>query len=296
MRDLLLKRQDDAVIQELTTTTVDLGFQAENCTEHRFGLSENRWSCLAGKTFWITGAGTGYGRCIAIALAAAGATVFLSGRRAEKLQETIDEIKDLHIETSDVNAICVDVTDSNAVAQVLEKITRISGDLYGLIHCAGLPQPPAGSWPLADMTKEQWDAIIATNVSAPWLVTRTALPLMTAGGAARVLFLSSNAGWHFTPGVGAYNVSKAALNSLAGSFAAECAEQFPDCDIQINVLDPGEARTEMNQGSDDSPYQVVPMALLLLSHAPGGPNGYFFNRYGGHLAFCSTTYYNNALT
>ena len=55
-------------------------------------------------------------------------------------------------------------------------------------------------------------------------------------------------------------------------------------DIQINVLVP-KARTEMNQGSTETPYAVVSMVLVLLSHPPGGPNGFFFNRDGRHLAF-----------
>ena len=66
-------------------------------------------------------------------------------------------------------------------------------------------------------------------------------------------------------------------------------------DIQINVLVPGEARTEMNQGSTESPYAVVSMVLVLLSHPPGGPNGHFFNRDGRHLAFAYTQEYSQPL-
>lgn len=289
MKDLLRKFLDKHSVQNadppVITTPINFNFQPDDCKEHHFGLSAKRWENLRGKSYWVTGAGTGYGRCISVALAAAGATVFLSGRRMGMLQETINKIESLNIDTSAIHPIPTDITNSDAVVKTALEISCIFGGLNGLVHCAGLPQPPAGNFPLADMTKEQWDAIIATNVTAPWSVTQTALPLMSTKGSIRVLFLSSNAGWHFTPGVGSYNISKAALNNLGASFAAECTENFPDCDTQINVLDPGEARTEMNQASTQSAYEVVPMTLILLSQPPSGPNGCFFNRYGEHLSF-----------
>jgi len=97
--------------------------------------------------------------------------------------------------------------------------------------------------------------------------------------------MTSEAGWAFTPVVGPYNVGKAAVNNLGASLAAECAAHCSDTDVQINVLVPGEARTEMNQGFANSPFSVVCMMLALLSHPPGGPNGCFFHRNGRHLAF-----------
>ena len=100
-----------------------------------------------------------------------------------------------------------------------------------------------------------------------------------------MVFLTSEAGWASTPGFGAYNVTKSALNTLGASFAAECAARHPAADMQINVLVPGEARTEMNQGSTDSPYAIACMTLTLLSHPAGGPNGCFFHRDGRHLSF-----------
>jgi NAD(P)-dependent dehydrogenase (short-subunit alcohol dehydrogenase family) len=135
------------------------------------------------------------------------------------------------------------------------------------------------------MLPDAWDRLLATNVTGQWHVARAALPMMAASGTIRAVFLTSEAGWAFTPGVGPYNVSKAALNSLGASLAAETAARHPGADVQINLLDPGEARTEMNQGSTASPYAAVPMALALLTHPPGGPNGRFFHRDGRHRAF-----------
>jgi NAD(P)-dependent dehydrogenase (short-subunit alcohol dehydrogenase family) len=118
---------------------------------------------------------------------------------------------------------------------------------------------------------------------------------MLASGAVRVIFMTSEAGWAPTPGFGMYNVSKAALNSLGSCLAAESAARYPVEDIQMNIVSPGEARTEMNQGSTISPYTIVSIILLLLSHPAGGPNGRFFHRDGRHLEFCYTGAYEKSL-
>ena len=120
--------------------------------------------------------------------------------------------------------------------------------------------------------------------------------MMVRGPSVRVLFLSSEAGWANTAGFGQYNVTKAAVNSLGFSLAEECAQRYPDLDVQMNVLVPGEARTEMNQGSENSPYTLASMALLLLSHPKGGPNGKFFHRDGRHLEFAYSTAYGKSLS
>ncbi len=243
-----------------------------------------RWESLRGKNFWITGAGTGYGRCIALALAAAGAQVFLTGRRPEKLEETRAEAIALGIDPALCVPITADISSPVDVQRAAEAIGQHASHLYGLVNNAAQPLH-SGSWPLADLGVIDWSVLLATNVTGQWLVSKAALPLMTKQDGFRIVFMTSEAGWAFTPGFGPYNLSKAAVNSLGASLAAECAARFPDKDVQINVLVPGEARTEMNQGSAESPFSVVCMTLVLLSHPTGGPNGCFFHRDGRHLPF-----------
>jgi NAD(P)-dependent dehydrogenase (short-subunit alcohol dehydrogenase family) len=253
--------------------------------EHHFGLPPSRWKRLSGKSFWITGAGTGYGRCIALALAAAGAQVFISGRRIEKLRETLSEGVRLGIDVGRCVPMPVDITQESQLAAAVDAIGARVSHLDGLVHSAALPQPDAGSYPLLEQSAASWTTLLATNVMGPWLTSRIAMPLMSAGGEIRMVFLSSEAGWAATPGFGPYNISKSALNSLGASLAAECDAKFARKDVQINVLVPGEAHTEMNHGSAASPYCAVSMTLILLSHPAGGPNGCFFHRDGRHLAF-----------
>ena len=263
--------------------------------EHRFGLTQPRWAALAGRCFWITGGGTGFGRSMAVALAAAGARVVLSGRRHEMLLESIAEMRGLGIAVESAIPLALDITDAAAVAACAAEIERRCGRLDGLVCSAALPQAGDGPSPLMSMQPKRWDDLLRTNVTGAWLASRAAFPLMLRSASARVVYLTSEAGWAFTPGFGAYNVTKSALNNLGASFAEECAASHPGADVQINVLVPGEARTEMNSGSADSPYAVVCMALALLSHPPGGPNGYFFHRDGRHLGFGYRGPYQRAL-
>ena len=262
---------------------------------HRYGLAEMRWERLRNGAFWITGAGTGFGCAIATALASSGAHVFLTGRREAKLKEAIESMHSFGIDTSRCHAVPADVTNSEQIERAFADIRTRCSSLQGVVHSAAVPQRTRFQYPLEDEDVDCWDEAMQVNVRGPWLVTRTALPLMLKVGAARVLFLTSGAGWAFASGYGQYNVSKAALNSLTASFAEESSNRHPSADIQINGLDPGQARTEMNQGSTRSPFGVVSVALLLLSHPKGGPNGKFFSHDGRHLGFCNSAPYDKSL-
>jgi 3-oxoacyl-[acyl-carrier protein] reductase len=258
-------------------------------------LPKSRWDRLDGRTFWITGAGTGYGRAIALSLAAAGATVLLSGRRREKLEESLSHGRSLGIDVSRCQALPVDITDEQSLEQAARAIEGSERSLYGLVNNAALPEPACGPSALASLDTTTWRRLLDTNVTGQWLVCKAALPMLSKGDGWRVVFMTSEAGWACTPGFGPYNVTKAALNGLGYSFAAECEASFPGRDVQVNVLVPGEARTEMNQGSKTSPFAVVPMTLALLSHPRGGPNGKFFHRDGRHLEFAYAPKYSKDL-
>lgn len=253
--------------------------------EHRFGLPPERWRRLSGRSFWVTGAGTGFGKSLAVGLAASGATVILGGRRLEKLEEALDEMRSFDIPTNNCHAIPMDITDEESVREACGRIEKNVGSLTGLVNNAGTFVTGLGDWPLMEQEPEDWDRQFDLNVKGQWLVTRGALPLMLRGDEVKVLFITSEAGWAFTPSAGHYNVTKAALNNLGASFAAECEDRYPDVDVQINVVVPGEARSEMNQGSDTSPYTLNSIVLALLSHPDGGPNGRFFFKDGRHLTF-----------
>lgn len=215
----------------------------------------------------------------------------MTGRRTGKLENTRGKARELGVDPGKMTPLPADITDPQSVSAAASVIGNSGHGLYGLVNNAALPSPG----PLTDMTPEQWQRLMSTNLTGAWLVTRSAWPLMESQDACRIVFMTSEAGWAFTPGFGAYNASKAALNSLGASFAAEFTNRRPQVDSQVNILIPGEARTEMNQGSNDSPFSVVCMTLLLLSHPRGGPNGHFFHRDGRHFAFGYSACYNKSL-
>jgi len=276
------------------TLGIDQTLDPRAWRSHRFGLSAGRWSALESRGFWVTGAGTGFGRAIATALAAAGATVYLSGRRREMLEGCRAAVAEFGIQSARCHVLPLDIENPTQITAAAALIAHGTG-LHGVVNCAALPEP-VGEWPLTEIDPAQWARLLSVNVTGSWLVTRAALPVLARSGAMRVLFLTSEAGWASTSGFGPYNVSKAALNSLAMSLAEEVAARHPGLDVQINVLIPGEARSDMNRGSTESPFAAVPMALALLSHPVGGPNGRFFHRDGRHFAFAYAQPWDRPLT
>jgi NAD(P)-dependent dehydrogenase (short-subunit alcohol dehydrogenase family) len=259
---------------------------------HRFGLSHARWESLAGKRVWVTGAGSGFGRSIATTLAAAKCRVFLTGRQKEKLTETLREMKHLGIDSSLCQILPADLRQEKDIQETAHQIGQNSGGFLGLIHCAALPIYDTKA-PFQHMSQDVWNDMMKVNVTAAWLLVKQMF--QTPQKTMRVVLLTSEAGWAFTSGFGPYNVSKAALNNLGASLAEEYAHSFPKTDVQINVLDPGEARSEMNPASSISPYASISMMLALMSHPDGGPNGRFFHRDGRHLAFAYSQPYDKSL-
>ena len=262
---------------------------------HHFGVPKDRWSSLKDKNFWITGGGTGYGQSMSIALAAAKAQIFITGRRREKLQETITKLDSMGVSTEKCHILVADLTKEEELISACQKIARLCESLNGLINNAALPNRPGTTKPLQEDPLAYWNKLMATNVTGPWILTRSIFRHLIKSGQPRILFIGSGAGWAATPGIGPYNVSKAALNSLSQNLAMEFSRDFPESDVQVNLLAAGEALTEMNQGSKISPNVIIRMALILLSQPKDGPNGCFFSAEGDHLGFGETLPYQKPL-
>ena len=277
------------------TTRVLQGCAPQDWQDHFFGLSEDRWKTLSGQSFWVTGAATGFGYAMAYVLLAAGANVYISGRRESKLEEAKKEFSLAGLNVGNCQIVVMDVCSAESINAACEYIKAHCHALNGLIHSAALSGGMGSQTPLHDAEEVSWQAVMNTNVTGPWLLTQAIFSHLAKSNSPRVLFLSSEAGWAATPGVGVYNISKAALNSLGHSMAQEYAFKYPEIDIQMNTLIPGEAKSEMNRDGVDSPFTIVSMVLLLLSHSSGGPNGRFFHRDGRHFRFAHTHVYPHTL-
>ena len=180
-----------------------------------------------GKVAIVTGAGTGIGKSVALALLKAGYAVALAGRRAEPLEATAAEGAALGGRTL---AVPTDVADPAAVRALFARTKEAFGRLDLLFNNAGL-FPPRGL--LEDLTYEEWKAVVDVNLTGTFLGARAAARVMREGG--RIIFTGSVLGDRPRRGLAAYSASKAGLVAMAKALAQDLA----DSAITVNVVAPG---------------------------------------------------------
>jgi NADP-dependent 3-hydroxy acid dehydrogenase YdfG len=182
---------------------------------------------LNGKIAWVTGAGTGIGLAGAQALAAAGATVVMSGRRSDVLEREADAIRK---SGGKAEVAPLDVSDAAAVQPVAESILARHRRVDVLVNSAGLNNPQR-FW--RDQTIEGWDQVIRINLDGTFYCVRAVLPAMREHRDGVVINISSWAGVHTSAMVGAaYNGSKAAVVSLTETInMEECVNGIRACAI-----------------------------------------------------------------
>ncbi len=182
---------------------------------------------LAGKMAWITGAGTGIGLAGAKALAAAGATVVMSGRRKEVLALEAEKIR-IKGGRSEVEAL--DVSDAKAVKKVAAAILSRHARVDILVNSAGL-NTPNRYW--KNQTIEGWKEVIGINLDGSFYTTLAVLPSMRARKDGLVINVSSWAGiFHPKLTGAAYNASKHAVTAMTETInMEECANGIRACAI-----------------------------------------------------------------
>lgn len=172
---------------------------------------------LQGQVAWITGAGSGIGLAAARALASAGATVVLSGRRPDPLEAAAAHIR----ATGGVAEVAaLDVTDAEAVAATAAQILQRHGERMDvLVNCAGT-NTPERFW--RDQSAQGWRQVIATNMDSIFYTTHSVLPAMRARRSGLVINVSSWAGVHHPKLTGpAYNGSKHAVVAMTETINME---------------------------------------------------------------------------
>jgi NAD(P)-dependent dehydrogenase (short-subunit alcohol dehydrogenase family) len=182
----------------------------------------------------VTGAGSGIGRAVALALAKAGFTLVLSGRKLPPLEDVAREAGPGAI------AVATDVTDRNSVDALFARVTKDFGRLDLLFNNAGTGSPPA---PLEDVTLEQWKSVIDTNLTGAFLCTQAAFRLMKTqqprGG--RIINNGSISSTTPRPRMVAYTASKHAISGLTKTTALEGREH----DIACGQIDIGNTATAL---------------------------------------------------
>jgi NAD(P)-dependent dehydrogenase (short-subunit alcohol dehydrogenase family) len=193
---------------------------------------------LDGRIALVTGASRGIGRAVALELARAGAHVIALARTQGGLEELDDAIR---AAGSAATLVPCDLTDFAALDRLGAAIFERWGRLDILIANAGVLGPMT---PLAHIEPRQWDETLAVNLTANWRLLRSLdLPLRRAE-AGRVIMVTSAAGHaaQFKPYWGAYAITKAALDALARSYAAETLNISQ---IKVMAVDPGPLRTRL---------------------------------------------------
>jgi len=212
-----------------------------------------------GKVALVSGAGSGLGRHFAVTLADAGATLALAARRREKLDETAAMIRD-----AGGTAICLDldVTDSLSVTSCVRQVESELGAPDILINNAGIARQAF----LTDISEEDWDAVLDTNLKGVFLMAQaTAGSMIRAGKPGSIVNIASVLGLDISKALASYIAAKSALVQLTKAMALEWSRYG----IRVNALAPGYFVTEINEAQ----FRKGPGHDLVREHVPMGRVG-----------------------
>jgi 3-oxoacyl-[acyl-carrier protein] reductase len=208
---------------------------------------------LTGKTALVTGATGGIGAAVARALHAQGATVAISGTRAEVLDDLAGELG------SRVHVLPCDLADKDAVEKLVPSAEEKMAKLDILVANAGVTKDNL----FVQLKDEDWDQVIAVNLTATFRLTRAAVKTMMRRRFGRVIGISSVVGVTGNPGQGNYTASKAGMIGMMKSVAAEYAKR----NVTANCIAPGFIATPMTDKLNDKQREAI------LGRVPAGRLG-----------------------
>ncbi|MCK5550538.1 MAG: 3-oxoacyl-[acyl-carrier-protein] reductase [Hyphomicrobiaceae bacterium] len=213
---------------------------------------------LSGKTALVTGATGGIGGAIARAFHTAGATVAISGRQSDKLEVLAKELGER------VHVLPCDLADRAAVAKLIDEAVAKMGGLSILVNNAGLARDNL----FMVMKDDQWDDVIAVNLTSTFMLCRAAARAMLRArpNFGRIINIASVSGVFGNPGQGNYAASKAGVIGMTKSLAREVAPRG----ITANCIAPGFIQTAMTDALNEK--QTEEIAKMIPAQRFGTPD------------------------
>jgi NAD(P)-dependent dehydrogenase (short-subunit alcohol dehydrogenase family) len=217
------------------------------CDGHHFrGLHMTKDTATA----LITGGTSGIGLATAKKLAQLGIHVLVVGRNAERGKKAVDEIRAAE---GKADFISSELRGADSAREVARKALELGdGHVDILINNAGIY--PFG--PTHEMTEEQFDRVFSTNVKAPYFLVAALAPLMAKRGKGAIVNLSTMVADYGAPGMSLYGSSKAAINLLTKTWAAEYGPKG----VRVNAVSPGPTRTEGTDAMGEGLEQLAAQA------------------------------------
>ena len=205
---------------------------------------------LDGKIALVTGGGSGIGKAIAQAFAAAGARVTLAGRRREVLEAAAGDIG------AAAEAAPCDVTDDAQVDSLFAGVAERHGRLDVLVNNAGMSAPG----PTHEMDPDKWRKVIDVNLTGAFLCARAALRLMIPAKSGRILNIGSISAQMSRAHAAPYTASKFGLEGLTRSLALDAREHG----IAVGILHPGNVATDIWRGREEISRRegLIPLAEI----------------------------------
>ncbi len=207
---------------------------------------------MTNRTALITGASRGIGRACALALAGAGLRVALAARNREALEKLAEELR---AEGREAFAVEMDLASAESIREAMAKAAKEFGRIDILVNNAGITKDGLA----VRMKKEDWDAVLATNLTGAFLAIQQALPGMMRERWGRIINISSVVGESGNAGQANYSASKAGMIGLTKSLAQEMASR----NITVNAVAPGFIETDMTGGLSAETKEKIAASIPL---------------------------------
>jgi len=189
---------------------------------------------LQGRVIFITGATSGFGRAFAGKFVEKGAKVIASGRRGERLEELQDSL-----DSENLYTVTLDVRNRQAVEETIADLPAGFSDINVLINNAGLA---LGIGLAPDISPEQWEQMVDTNIKGVLYCTHAILPGMIERGSGHIINIGSTAGNYPYPGGNVYGATKAFVKQFSLNLRADLLGR----NVRVTNIEPGMAETEFS--------------------------------------------------